>query len=59
MNKMLRKKITETCKTHVLALLLKFQELSPGLYAGKHIATTELSLGHETLVEDIRKDLNP
>lgn len=58
MNKNAQEKIMETYKTHVLALLLKVQELSPGLYAGKHIATTELSLGYETLVEDIRKDLN-
>lgn len=50
--------MTETCKTHVLALLLKVRELSPGLYAGKHIAATELSLVYETLVENIRKDLN-
>lgn len=57
MNKMLRKK-TETCKTHVFALLLKVRELSPELYAGKRITTTELSFGYETLVENIKKDLN-
>lgn len=58
MNKNAWEKITETCKTHVLALFLKVQELSPGLYAGKRIATTELSLDYEILVENIRKGLN-